>query len=463
MWAWSMDLRSRRGEWDKPHDPTGSGVPDTMASSQPPLHAGHGGPERCPITPRIPRPRTPAGVPRPTACATIAAVLVVLNSVVALFRILRRASCDESPYSGDSMTSEDAIGGPLALDPTMLGTADPVATGTASSERSSTSTSSYASGESTEGDVNLKQMSFAAEGVDFDPDLSPDGAWMVFASTQHHERPNLYRKSVTGQVVTQLTSDPSRNVMPEISPDGRRIAFASDRSGNWDVFVMDSAGGPAVQITFDRAQEIHPTWSPDGSRLCYCRHNPVNDQWALWTPRSSTRRALLRLRECSAMVARRAEDRILFQRSRKRGERLYGIWTIDLVDGDGVNPTEVVASGGSATMHPTWSPSGDRIAYAAVPQPSYTVDGMPVWSDICVVDVDGTDRTTLTAGGFRNLRPTWGPDEEVFFMSNRSGRNVIWAISATDGGSGFDRMAETESPDANPAAYATVAPLAEGD
>lgn len=281
------------------------------------------------------------------------------------------------------------------------------------------------------GDVNLTQVSFAAEGSDFDPDLSPDGGWMIFASTQHQEQADLYRKSVDGRVVTQLTSDVAHDVMPEISPDGRRVAFASDRHGNWDVFVMSTDGGPVTQITFDDAQELHPTWSPDGERLCYCRFNDRTGAWELWT--LSVDKPSARSFVCEGMFPRWSpetdRDRILFQRSRKRGERLYGVWTIDLVEGDGVNPTEIVAAGDAAIMHPTWSPDGSRIAYTTVSDPTVSPDGMPVESDIWSIAADGTGRIALTSGGFRNLRPCWGGDGRVYFVSNRAGHDVIWAVS----------------------------------
>lgn len=288
------------------------------------------------------------------------------------------------------------------------------------------------------GDTNLTQVSFAAEGADFDPDVSRDGEWMVFASTQHHEQPDLYRKSVEGRVVTQLTSDPGQDLMPEIAPDGRRVAFASDRHGNWDVFVMSAEGGPVTQVTFDDAQELHPTWSPDGKKLCYCRYNDRTGNWELWTV--SVDKPGTRSFVCEGMFPRWSpdaeDDRVLFQRSRKRGDRLYGVWTIDIVDGEGVNPTEIVAAGDAAIMHPTWSPDGKRIAYTVVNDPSVAVDGMPVESDIWTIGHDGTGRIALTAGGYRNMRPEWGRDGRVFFMSNRGGQEVIWAASG-----GFPEMA----------------------
>lgn len=294
------------------------------------------------------------------------------------------------------------------------------------------------------GDVNLAQVSFAAEGSDFDPDVSWDGEWMVFASTQHHDQPDLYRKSIDGRVVTQLTADPSQDLMPEISPDGRYVAFASDRHGNWDVFVMSAEGGPVTQVTSDGAHELHPTWSPDGNRLCYCRFNERTTQWELWT--LEVDKPGVRSFVCEGMFPRwspdKTTDKVLFQRSRKRGDRLYGVWTIDLVDGDGMNPTEIVAAGDVAVMHPTWSPDGSSIAYTVVAEPSVAEDGMPVECDIWTIDADGTDRIALTAGGYRNLRPNWGADDRIYFMSNRGGLDVIWAISSGDQPASFEAMAE---------------------
>ena len=221
--------------------------------------------------------------------------------------------------------------------------------------------------------------------------------------------------------------------MPEVSPDGSRVAFASDRHGNWDVFVMSTDGGPITQITFDGAQELHPTWSPDGEHLCYCRFNDRTGQWELWT--LAVDRPSARSFVCEGMFPRwspdQSHDRILFQKSRKRGERLYGVWTIDLVDGDGINPTEIVAAGDAAIMHPTWSPDGSRIAYTTVADPSVSADGMPVECDIWSIAADGSGRIALTSGGFRNLRPNWGPDGRVYFVSNRGGHDVIWAVSGS--------------------------------
>jgi TolB protein len=51
------------------------------------------------------------------------------------------------------------------------------------------------------------------------------------------------------------------------SPDGTRIVFASDRSGNRDVWVMDADGGNPTQLTTDSADDLQPAWSPDGTKI----------------------------------------------------------------------------------------------------------------------------------------------------------------------------------------------------
>ena len=112
-----------------------------------------------------------------------------------------------------------------------------------------------------------------------------------------------------------------------------------------------------------------------------------------------------------------------------------------------MNPTEIVAAGDAAIMHPSWSPDGSRIAYTVVSDPSVGVDGMPVESDIWTIGYDGTGRMALTSGGYRNLRPNWGSDDRVYFMSNRGGLDVIWAVSGGSHSAFGEAMAYDETSD----------------
>ena len=97
--------------------------------------------------------------------------------------------------------------------------------------------------------ADVSRVTTAEQGADFDPTISADGRYMVFASTQHSLNADIYIKRTGSKVITQLTNDPGRDVMPSISPDGAWIAFASDRVSNWNIYVMPVTGGRPVQIT----------------------------------------------------------------------------------------------------------------------------------------------------------------------------------------------------------------------
>ena len=83
------------------------------------------------------------------------------------------------------------------------------------------------------------------------PAISPDGSTIVFTY-----KGNLFRVPSTGGTATQLTFHKAHDYKPVWSKDGKRIAFASDRYGNFDVFVMDALGGEASRLTFHSTDEL---------------------------------------------------------------------------------------------------------------------------------------------------------------------------------------------------------------
>lgn len=97
-----------------------------------------------------------------------------------------------------------------------------------------------------------------------DVKISPDGSEIVFCY-----KGDIYKVSASGGSAVQLTSRDSYECEPVWSPDGKKIAFASDRNGNFDLFVMPSSGGAAKRITFDSASELPSTFSPDGKYVYF--------------------------------------------------------------------------------------------------------------------------------------------------------------------------------------------------
>lgn len=280
---------------------------------------------------------------------------------------------------------------------------------------------------------NLTQATFAREGADFDPDVSSDGSLLVYASTQHRATADIYVKSVDGQAVTQLTNDPSQDVMPSISPDGQRVAFSSNRSGSWDVYVVGIDGGQPVQITSESTHELHPSWAPDGRSLVFCRLNPRSRQWELWVVDAANPTAARFIGHGLMPEWSPTGDLIAFQRPRDRGERLYSIWTVAYSNGEARTPTEVASDPNVAFVSPTWSPDGTRLAFAAVTDPTGPIVGglgfKPASANIWMVNTDGSGRTPLTEGPFVAVIPRWSPDGRIYFVSNRAGSDNIWSLS----------------------------------
>lgn len=97
-----------------------------------------------------------------------------------------------------------------------------------------------------------------------DVKISPSGEEIVFTY-----RGSLYKVPAKGGKAVRLTTQDSYDANPVWSPDGSKIAFASDRNGNFDVFVMDAAGGPATRLTSQSGPEIPQTFSPDGKYVLF--------------------------------------------------------------------------------------------------------------------------------------------------------------------------------------------------
>ena len=70
---------------------------------------------------------------------------------------------------------------------------------------------------------------------------------------------------------SRLTNDASINTSPTYAPDGRRIAFESDRSGKQQIYVMDGSGGSAQRITFGEGRYASPVWSPRGDLIAFIK------------------------------------------------------------------------------------------------------------------------------------------------------------------------------------------------
>ena len=96
------------------------------------------------------------------------------------------------------------------------------------------------------------------------PALSPDGRKLCFEYLG-----DLWTVESGGGIASRLTVHAAYDAYPHWSPDGRWIAFSSNRRGNFDVYLIPSKGGDSRQITINSADDFVQDWSPDGSQILF--------------------------------------------------------------------------------------------------------------------------------------------------------------------------------------------------
>ncbi len=109
------------------------------------------------------------------------------------------------------------------------------------------------------------------------PAISPDGRTIAFSYRGH-----IFTVPVAGGLAVPLTAGPAHDSSPVWSPDGKLIAFASNRYGHYDVFVTSSQGGTARRLTTYSTDAVPTNFTPDGQYILFNAYRMGSAQSSLF-------------------------------------------------------------------------------------------------------------------------------------------------------------------------------------
>ncbi len=229
---------------------------------------------------------------------------------------------------------------------------------------------------------------------DITPVWSPDGTRIAFASNVNNNFEIYVLNPSTGESDV-LTTNSWDDLYPAWSPDGKKIAFTTNRDSNWDIYVMDANGKNLKRLTNDPVYEGNPVWSPDGTRIAYV-------------------------------------------------EGLDAKRDIKVMDADGSNSQVLTTLATSADFSPVWSPSGDQIAFVSNRSGNpdiFVVDATCIGATGDVCDQQAVNLTASNQGVDQD--PAWSPDgQQLVFVSDSASVSDIYTIDAN--GSNITRITSSD-------------------
>ncbi|HOX24830.1 MAG TPA: S41 family peptidase [Candidatus Krumholzibacteria bacterium] len=261
------------------------------------------------------------------------------------------------------------------------------------------------------------------------PAISPDGQTVVFTC-----QGDLWRVPAAGGRAERLTANPAYDQEPVFSPDGARLAFASDREGDADVYVMPAAGGRPERLTFAPSADLPQDFSADGREVYFASARP----WR-YPVRAQIQRVPVGggtpLRLCDLFadeVAVHPDGRLLlavgdrtFGRVGYRGTYQADLWLYE----PGRAPVRVTDGAGYDT-DPMWGPDGSIYWRAEDDE----TGAFNLWRR----DADGASRRRLTdfrEEGVRNARASRDgsrivceADDGLFILETATGELRALAI-----------------------------------
>lgn len=276
---------------------------------------------------------------------------------------------------------------------------------------------------------------------------------IAFISKRDGSDFEVYTMNADGTNVVRLTDNNADEERPGFSPDGTKIVYSSQSSGNGDIFVMNANGTGKTQLTNDAAMENGAQWSSDGTTILYKKMIGSNesghgDIWAMNSDGTNKRPFIASSYDENGPVWEPNNLGVAFS-GKRAGDVGPNIFTANTT---GSNITRLT-SGDGHNFAAAWSPDGNKIAFR-----SGRNGGENRTPDIFIMNKDGSNQQALVTNPKQDRGPAWSPDgTKIVFYSNRpnaeGGTDTdydIWVVNSSNGANPVNLTANSPADDWNP-------------
>jgi len=227
----------------------------------------------------------------------------------------------------------------------------------------------------------------------------------------------IYVMTRGGAPLVRLTNTTAANGQPSWSPDGAKLAFTSDRDGNREIYVMNADGSGQTRLTNNSATDDVPAWSPDGTKIAFASDRDGNSEIYVMNADGTNQIRLTNNAATDYWPAWSPDGaKLAFESDRDGNLEIY------VMNADGTNATRLT-SNSTEDSSPAWSPGGTRIAFSCDPDGTASLE-------ICVINADGTNLVRLTNNPAPDGSPAWSRDgTKILFTSLRNGNADLFIMN----------------------------------
>lgn len=225
------------------------------------------------------------------------------------------------------------------------------------------------------------------------------------------------------EAAIQITVGDKRDVDPCVSPDGNHLAFASNRTGSYNIYILTFGQSGIRQLTQSKKDDRYPSWSTDNKKVVFdSERTGHGDLYETAVDGSSGYLQLTDRADLDEYANYQPKgEGLLFASAPKRGI-IRSKMKVVFADRRGfANDARVLADGDE----PRFSPDGKRVVFV-----SQRTKNKDIW----VMNCEGGMQTQLTTDAKDDQNPCFSPDgKHIVYASNRAGNFDIWVMEA-DGG-----------------------------